>query len=135
MLPQHTTREITFRNGAALGISNKWAGGGLLGTPNDLLKLGNALLQNKILSEKSRSALWTPYKLTSGKGNTYGIGFRIEKDKAGRTHMSHGGTSFGGRTFFIIYPKEELVFAIAYNLLPAGYIETEFSNIFAETIK
>ncbi|MBL8851376.1 MAG: DUF1805 domain-containing protein [Planctomycetaceae bacterium] len=27
MLPQHTTRELTFRNGTALGISNKWSGG------------------------------------------------------------------------------------------------------------
>jgi uncharacterized protein YunC (DUF1805 family) len=26
-LPQHTTREMTFRNGTALGISNKWSGG------------------------------------------------------------------------------------------------------------
>lgn len=26
-LPQHTTRELTFRNGTALGISNKWTGG------------------------------------------------------------------------------------------------------------
>ena len=26
-LPQHTTREINFRNGTALGISNKWSGG------------------------------------------------------------------------------------------------------------
>ncbi len=115
--------------------SNKWAGGGMLGTPYDLLKLGNALLRNKILSDKSRIALWTPYKLTSGKENIYGIGFRIEKDKAGRIHMSHGGTSLGGRTYFIIYPKEELVFAITYNLLPAGYNEIEFSNIFAETVK
>lgn len=27
LLPQHTTRELNFRNGAALGISNKWSGG------------------------------------------------------------------------------------------------------------
>ena len=27
MFPQHTTREMTFRNGAALGISNQWTGG------------------------------------------------------------------------------------------------------------
>lgn len=26
-VPQHTTRELTFRNGTALGISNKWSGG------------------------------------------------------------------------------------------------------------
>lgn len=26
-LPQHTTRELKFRNGTALGISNKWTGG------------------------------------------------------------------------------------------------------------
>jgi len=25
--PQHTTREIKFRNGTALGVSNKWSGG------------------------------------------------------------------------------------------------------------
>jgi uncharacterized protein YunC (DUF1805 family) len=26
-LPQHSTRELQFRNGTALGISNKWTGG------------------------------------------------------------------------------------------------------------
>lgn len=25
--PQHTHRELTFRNGAAIGISNRWTGG------------------------------------------------------------------------------------------------------------
>jgi len=25
--PQHTSRELTFRNGTALGISNQWSGG------------------------------------------------------------------------------------------------------------
>lgn len=115
--------------------SNKWGSGGILSTSYDLVKLGNALLQNKIISEKSRNVLWTPYRLSTGKENVYGIGFRIEKDKAGRTFMSHGGTSIGGRTFFVIYPKEELVMAITYNLLPAGYNEIELSDIFVKGIK
>lgn len=110
--------------------SNKWGSGGILSTSYDLLKLGNALLQNKIISVSSKNVLWTPYKLSTGKENVYGIGFRNEKDKAGRTFMSHGGTSIGGRTFFVIYPKEELVMAITYNLLPAGYNEIEISDIF-----
>ncbi|MEJ7611901.1 MAG: serine hydrolase domain-containing protein [Ferruginibacter sp.] len=111
--------------------SNKWGSGGILSTPTDLLKFGNAILYKKILSERSRAALWTPYPLSTGKENVYGIGFRVEKNNAGQTYMSHGGTSIGGRTFFVIYPKEEVVMAITYNLLPAGYNEIELSDIFS----
>lgn len=59
----------------------------------------------------------------------YGIGFRIEKDKAGRTFMSHGVSTFESRTYFIIYPKEELVMAVTYNLLPVGDDEIGLSDI------
>ena len=108
---------------------------GFLSTPVDLVKMGNALLYKHIISDASRTKLWTPYALTTGKENVYGIGFRIEKNKAGMTYMSHGGTSIGGRTFFVIYPKEELVMAITYNLLPSGYNEIELSDIFAAAIR
>ena len=126
----YDVKKNTVVNATYVDNSNKWAGGGILSTPYDLVKMGNALLLNKFLSQKSLAALWTPYVLSTGKPNVYGIGFRIEKDKAGRTYISHGGTSMGGRTYFIIYPKEEIVMAITYNYLPGIYDELPIANVF-----
>ena len=128
----YDVKKNTVVNATYVDNSNKWAGGGILSTPYDLIKLGNALLREKFLSEKSRAALWTPYQLSTGKPNVYGIGFRNETDEAGRTYISHGGTSMGGRTYFIIYPKEEIVMAITYNYLPGIYDELPIANIFVK---
>lgn len=115
--------------------SNKWAGGGFLSTPADLVKMANALLYKKFISDNTIHELWTPYKLSGDAATIYGIGFRIEKDKSGRNQIHHGGTSMGGRAFLAIYPDDDIVMAIAYNVLPGNYYEVMLADIFLDSRK
>lgn len=60
--------------------SNKWAGGGLISTPSDLVKLGNALLNGAILKKATVDTLFAPQPLADGTMNPqhYALGWRHE---------------------------------------------------------
>ena len=102
-----------------VNLSYKYAGGGLLSTPSDVVKFGNALLTNNILSSASKKLLWEPGVLSDGSMNPdgYALGFRVGEDEFGR-FIHHGGMSVGGTSFFIIYPKSDIVVAFASNVAP-----------------
>lgn len=103
-------------NSPAVDNSNKWAGGGYLSTPIDLIKMCQSLLKNDFISASSKKILWTPAILKTGKTTNYGIGWRIETDEKNRTFVHHGGNSVGGRSFLLIYPEESLIIAVSSNL-------------------
>lgn len=95
--------------------SYKWAGGGFISTSEDLIKFGNAMLDNKLFSEKTKQQLITPQKLKNGKHTEYGMGFLSGTDAFGREYYGHGGGSVGGCGNLIIYPKEKVVVAVITN--------------------
>lgn len=101
-------------------VSNKYAGGGYVSTPTDLVRFGNALVGNEFLSDSAKDLLWTPVPLTNGTMNpeNYALGFRIGQDELGK-FVHHGGTSNGGYSFLIIYPDTGVVVAFASNMAPA----------------
>ncbi|GAB3887341.1 serine hydrolase domain-containing protein [Spirosoma agri] len=96
--------------------SYKWAGGGLLSTPSDLVRLGRELIQPKVLTKETVALLFTPQLLLDGKNTNYGLGWRIGTDSKGRKICHHGGTIDGGRAFLLIFPDDDLVVAIAANM-------------------
>jgi CubicO group peptidase (beta-lactamase class C family) len=59
--------------------SYKWAGGGLLSTATDLVRMANALMSYEFLDSAAVERLWTPQRLADGSMNPqrYGIGWRI----------------------------------------------------------
>lgn len=99
-------------------VSYKWAGGGFLSTPTDLVNM--LLNKDKVVKAKTFQTLSTPQKFKNGKatGKKYGMGWRQElaKDKK-RVLIHHGGASTGGRAFLLYLPKEEVIVAIAANAL------------------
>lgn len=95
--------------------SYKWAGGGFISTSEDLVKFGNALLENKLFSEKTKIELVTPQKLKNGEATDYGLGFFSGTDEFGRFYYGHGGGSVGGCGNLIIYPAEKMVIAVITN--------------------
>jgi CubicO group peptidase (beta-lactamase class C family) len=95
--------------------SYKWAGGGFISTSEDLIKFGNAMLNNKLFSEKTKQQLITAQKLKNGKQTEYGMGFFSGTDAFGREYYGHGGGSVGGCGNLIIYPKEKVVVAVITN--------------------
>ena len=95
--------------------SYKWAGGGFISTSEDLVKFGNAMLENKLFSEKTKIELITPQTLKNGEKTEYGMGFFSGKDEFGRFYYGHGGGSVGGCGNLIIYPEDKVVVAVITN--------------------
>ena len=65
-----------------VNLSYKWAGGGFISTPSDLVKLGNAwLTDTTFVHPELRNEFWTPVILQNGEVNEqeYAIGFRSNK--------------------------------------------------------
>jgi CubicO group peptidase (beta-lactamase class C family) len=121
----------------AVDNSYKWASGGFLSTPEDLVRFGSALLQPGFLTHDTLNALLTPQKTSDGKETGYGIGWEITKDKNGHLIWMHTGGSVGGTTILLIRPDVRIVLAITANCTdsplsknhPAAIVET-FSALF-----
>lgn len=102
--------------------SYKWAGGGMLSTPTDLVKMTNAY-SNKFLQIEIVKQMFESQKTTEGKTTQVGIGWRISKDFVGRDVLEHAGGMEGARTVVCLFPKEELAVAIMVNKAWVSSIE------------
>jgi CubicO group peptidase (beta-lactamase class C family) len=103
--------------------SNKWAAGGLVSTPLEMVEIGNAILAGRVVQPDTFALLTTPQFLADGSdsGAGYGLGWRrSERTLAdGRVVpvVHHGGTGPGSMSFFVIYPTEGVVVSLQSNLL------------------
>lgn len=109
-----------------INMSYKWAGGGFISTPTDLVKMGNAYLNDStFLDHKTIREFWTPTRLTNGEINVqeYAIGWRsylefknehlINDSPIWMVH--HGGVSKGSMNFLVIFPEYDLVIDASIN--------------------
>lgn len=105
------------RNARFADLSNKWAGGGYLSTPTDLVRWGSALLEpGAFLESETIELLWRPQRTQDGESTGYGIGWGSGEAPDGRRTIGHGGGSVGGRTSFVIYPEDGVVVAMTINM-------------------
>lgn len=97
-------------------VSHKYAGGGYVSTPSDLVSFGAALTSNKLITTESRNLLWSPVLLANGTVNKehYALGFRMGEDEFGK-FAHHGGTANGGYSFLLIYPDVIVAFSANYS--------------------
>lgn len=106
-----------LRNGRHADLSNKWAGGGWLSTPTDLVRWGSALFESQaVLQPETVKLLWTPQRTAGGTETGYGLGWRNARDWDERRTVSHGGGSVGGTTYFLLYPNERVAIAMTANI-------------------
>lgn len=108
-------------------LSYKWAGGGLLSTPTDLVKMGNALLNDTLLfNRKVRDTFFTPQHLRNGEINeqNYALGWRsntaytsacFPPDTPKVWIVHHAGVSKGSMNFLCLFPNENVVIDVAVN--------------------
>jgi CubicO group peptidase (beta-lactamase class C family) len=94
----------------------KWAGGGLLATPNDLARFGAAHCAAGKISREALASLFTVYTGRTEKSPPLGLGWRIDQDGAGRLRWHHAGGQDGARASLVVYPKPELSVAFATNI-------------------
>ncbi len=103
--------------------SSKWAGGGFLSTTNDLVKFGNAILNNQLLDANTTALLFKPVTISNGEVNNqnYGLGWRNDvKEEVLSDHrktrvIHHGGVAIGSTAMLILLPKYNTTIAVAMN--------------------
>ncbi len=93
--------------------SSRWAGGGFLSTPTDIVKMIHG--GSKIIAIGTLYELITPQNLKDGEKTNYGMGFRISQTSSGQMVVHHGGRSAGARAFLLVLPAEQVVVAICSN--------------------
>jgi len=134
-----------------VNMSYKWAGGGFISTPTDLVKLGNAWLNDPaFLSSETKQEFWTPIKLNTGEVNwqEYALGWRSHLSYESEDFLNnepvwmvhHGGVSKGSMNFLVIFPNYNLVIDASINARAEEfhYFSKEvrvLANYFLETIK
>jgi serine beta-lactamase-like protein LACTB len=104
-----------YLNAPFVDNSYKWAGGGFLSTPEDLVTYGSAYLRPGFLRPETVRLLFTSQHTSEGKETEYGLGWAIEKDAAGRRTVSHTGGSVGGTGYLVIFPDQRVVAAMLVN--------------------
>jgi CubicO group peptidase (beta-lactamase class C family) len=102
-------------NAGFVDNSYKWAGGGFVSTPEDLVAYANVLLEGRLLRPETVRLLWTSQKTKDGKDTGYGIGWDVERDKKGRLRIAHSGGAQGGTAYVVIYPESRLAAAMIVN--------------------
>jgi serine beta-lactamase-like protein LACTB, mitochondrial len=100
-------------------LSNKWAGGGMLSTAEDLVRFHIALDQGKLLKPDTLRQMYVPYRLADGTETRYGLGWSSWKDKQGHAWIGHSGGATGGTTFLVRDPARTLAVAVLCNLQSA----------------
>jgi serine beta-lactamase-like protein LACTB len=101
--------------------SNKWPGGGMITTPEDLVRFGSAHLQPGFLSAETLKVHFAPMHTADGTSTNYAMNWDIRNDAQGRATWSKGGSSVGGKSILLMYPREKLVIAIQHNLTNPNY--------------
>lgn len=84
------------------------ANGGLYSTVGDLLRWDQALYSNRLLSEQSLQAMFTPVR------ENYGYGWIIQ-ERLGRPFQGHSGSVAGFSTFLARFPSERLTVIVLSN--------------------
>lgn len=103
-------------------LSHRLAGGGFISTSSDLVKMGNAFLQDSFISAKTRTIFWTPQTLSNGTKtpNGYSLGWRFINikldDEIGEVAVAnHGGVSRGAQSWLMVIPEYNMSIAVNIN--------------------
>jgi CubicO group peptidase (beta-lactamase class C family) len=107
--------KTNFVLGPAVDNSYKWPSGGFLSTPEDLARLGMAMLQPGFLKRGSLDTMFTSQKTPDGKSTGYGIGWGVRLDARRGRLWCHFGGAVGGSSGLLLYPDSHLVIAVAAN--------------------
>jgi len=101
-------------NAAAVNQSNKWGGGGLLSTVEDLIKYAAAYDGDKLAKAETVEMMFTAQKTGDGNATGYGLGWAIGNDQNKR-RVEHSGGSMGATAILTKYPEQGLIIAALVN--------------------
>jgi len=107
-----------LRNAPYANLSYKVAGGGIVSTPEDLVRFASALFEPGFVDTETHALLMTPMKTTEGRATGYGFGWGIAKDRNGR-RFGHTGGQIGTTTALVAYPDARIAVALMCNIAGA----------------
>lgn len=123
-------------NAPYVDSSYKWAGGGFLSTPEDLVLFGQAHMQPGFLQAETLAELQTSQVLRSGEKTNYGLAWRTGTQDDGDVTLGHSGGSVGGTTLLILIPAHDMVVAGVVNISgSAGQIVNRVAEIFESYLR
>lgn len=123
-------------NAPYVDSSYKWAGGGFLSTPEDLVRFGQAHMQPGFLQAETLAELQTSQVLRSGEKTNYGLAWRTGTQDDGDVTLGHSGGSVGGTTLLILIPAHDMVVAGVVNISgSAGQIVNRVAEIFESYLR
>ncbi len=96
--------------------SYKWAGGGFISSPYDVIKFAQAHLNHTMLKKETVSEWTKSQTIMDGKMTNYGIGWRSSEDQKGRKWYGHSGGSVGGTSMMLVYHEEQMIVVTLVNL-------------------
>ncbi|NKB32770.1 MAG: serine hydrolase [Pseudomonadales bacterium] len=125
----YARRDNKLLNAPYVDNSYKWAGGGFLSTPSDLVKFGFGVFHSGILKDETLELLLSPPILPNGEiaDQNYGLGW-MTFDENG-PWVGHTGGSIGGNTLFMMNPNTDIVVAVVCNLSGCLGANRELRNI------
>jgi CubicO group peptidase (beta-lactamase class C family) len=115
----HRSRDGRVVNAPYVDNSYKWAGGGFISTPSDLVRFGFAHFGDDLLKSETISEFWTPQATNAGESTGYGIGWSVAVEDGVVTRAGHGGGSIGGTAGFETRPQQRAAIAILGNMSQA----------------
>ncbi|MBS9462302.1 beta-lactamase family protein [Flagellimonas sp. 389] len=110
----YTRTKIGFKQAIPVNNFYKLAGGGYLSTSSDIAKMGQAILNKKLVKPHILSEILASQSVNE-KPTYYGLGFQVSQDDEGRNYVGHIGNSVGAYSNFFIYPNENIVVSILIN--------------------
>lgn len=102
-----------FINAPYIDMLIPYSAGSLYSTTEDLLIFDQALLTEKLLTQKSKDEMFTPFK------NNYALGWGVGK-RFDRASTSHGGAINGFASQFIRFPQDNVTVVVLSNVQGSG---------------
>ncbi|OEK08525.1 hypothetical protein A8C32_03470 [Flavivirga aquatica] len=120
MTELYSFNEKGMNKGLPIKINNpedpsyKWAGGGLISTPTDLVRMANSYM-NGFIKKDIIDMMFETQKLNSGEETGVGIGWRQNWDMDNRKVYEHAGGMGGARSIICLFPNQKLTISIMGN--------------------
>jgi CubicO group peptidase (beta-lactamase class C family) len=111
----HKDDHGSVQNAGVLDSSYKIPGGGIISSADDMARFAAAMLNDRLVSRKTRDLLWTAQKLADGSLTTYGLGWGV----ANKHHLAligHTGSQQGASTAMTLVPDRNLAVVVLANM-------------------
>lgn len=110
----YDTQNGRYKPAFRVDNSIRWPSGGIVSTPTDLVKLGSAMLDDRLLSENARATLLDiPQEGRENGGEQYAHGWRVSDwgigDDVVLPAYHHNGVAVGSFSVFVVFPEQGIV--------------------------